>query len=124
MVAENKTKVALMQFFWMLTPVVLMIFCGLIGYAAAQMNEKVNTKADKTSFAALCDKVDAKAENATIIQMLETLKQKDQYLERENDLQDNRINFNREIMVKQLEVQKSTEKIMIGIKKELEELNK
>ena len=109
----NKVKVAMMQFLWTLTPVVIMIFCGLIGYAVAQQNKVIDAKADKPTVDALCETIKTKADKATIIQMLELLKQKDKMFEEKNKEQDSRINYNRDILSRQLEVMKNIELEMV-----------
>lgn len=114
---------ALMQFLWTLTPVIIMLGAGMISYSVAQQNKINDTKADKPTVDALCEKIKGKADNATIVQMLETLKQKDSYLEQKNSEQDEKINYNRDIMIRQIEVQKSTEVVMKNIEMELIKLN-
>jgi hypothetical protein len=115
MVISNR-RFNLIQWLLVLTPVIIMIFCGLVGYSVAQQNKAIDSKANKARVDDLCKVVEKKVDNETLLQMIKALGQKDDYLAEENRKQDIRINRQENIQMEQL-------KVLGDIKVEMEKLN-
>ena len=115
MVISNR-RFNLVQWLLVLTPVIIMIFCGLVGYSVAQQNKVIDSKASKGKVDDLCKVVEKKVDNETLLLMIKALGQKDDYLAEENRKQDIRINRQENIQMEQL-------KVLGDIKVEMEKLN-
>lgn len=112
----TKMRFNVVQWLMVLTPVLIMVFCGLVGYSVAQTNRLIDGKASKEKVEGLCTLIEKKVDNATLLEMLSTLRQKDRFLAEENDKQNKRIDHQGLIQIEQL-------KVLGEIKVEMEKMN-
>ena len=94
-----------------------MYFSSLLYNAYAQQNKMIDMKAEKAVVDSLCADIKQKVDNETLLQMLEVLKVKYANIEKVNDEQNKRLDYQREIQAKQLETLKNIEIEIIKLNK-------
>lgn len=101
----------------LLTPIIITIFCGLCGALYAQQNTIIAGKAGKDELKAVCDKVENKVDNETLVQMIRVLELK-------NAHQDERLNKQEAILKEYGRVQYEQLKVLQKIQLEMQQMNK
>ena len=112
----NKLRYNMTQWFLVIIPVVTMIFIGMISFSVAEIVKKVDGKASRGQVDALCVTIEKKVDNATLLEMIKTLRQKDEILHEETKRLNDRVDRTEVFRVEQL-------KVLGEIKVQMEKMN-